>query len=598
MKFWALLGVGLALILAWGPAGAVDQPLQPQEQEPLRGIVLLLDEQTPLEPGQERVALLVVGINPGFHLNGPDPPLDWLKPTRLQFEDHPQVKVESVQFPEPAVRQFPFADKPLPIYEKMLIIRLGLKVDPEAAAGQVRLRARLEFQACTDKVCLEPSQRELSLILVVAAPGQGGGAAPQAGSPGQPREDQEPGPWTGRLWWLLLSTFLGGLALNLTPCVYPLIPITLAYFTGQSRTRSGLLALCGAYLLGLMATYTALGLAAALSGQILGAALQHPAVLVGVALILLALAGSMFGLYEFRLPGRLTRLGQAGAGRRGWMGSLFMGLTLGLVAAPCLGPFTLGVLTFVAQRGDPWLGTVVFASLSLGLGLPLAVLGFFSTSLSRRLPASGPWLVWIRGVLGAVLVILTLYLLRPLFGEAAWHWLIGLAAAAAAGWTYLSGRAVWRPARLGLGLAWLVLAGFFFAPLTQPLPAAWPHYSPQALEQARGRPAVIKFQADWCAPCRVLEKYFQQPEVLQLLEGVAHFKVDLTEATNEANQAVARQYLIRGVPTVAFLDTEGREIEELRLVGLAGPEELVRRLSRLLELSRAGEDQGKKPGGG
>jgi len=592
MKFRALLGVGLALILAWGLAGAADQPPQPQEQEPIRGIVLLMDEQAPLEPGQNRVALLVVGINPGFHFNGPDPPLDWLKPTRLLLEDHPQVKVESVQFPEPAVKQFSFADKPLPIYEKMLVIRLGLKVAPQAEAGEVRLGARLEYQACTDKVCLEPSQREFNLALVVVPPGS---ASPQAG---QPAEEEGAHPWTGKLWWLLLSTFLGGLALNLTPCVYPLIPITLAYFSGQSRTRSGLLALCGAYLVGLMATYTALGLVAALSGQILGAALQHPAVLIGVALILLALAGSMFGLYEFRLPNWLTRLGGAGAGRRGWIGSLLMGLTLGLVAAPCLGPFTLGALTFVAQRGDPWLGTVVFACLSLGLGLPLAVLGLFSTGLSRRLPASGPWLIWIRGVLGAVLVLLTVYLLRPLFGEAAWHWLIGLVAVAAAGWTYLSGRAVWRPARLGLSLAWLVLAGFLLAPLTQPLPSPWPHYSPQALEQARGRPAVIKFQADWCAPCRALEKYFQRPEVLKLLEGVAYFKVDLTEATNEANQAVARQYLVRGVPTVAFLDPQGREIEELRLVGLVGPDELVRRLTRLLELSRTGVDQGKKPGGG
>ena len=147
-----------------------------------------------------------------------------------------------------------------------------------------------------------------------------------------------------------------------------------------------------------------MGASAALSGRLMGSVLQHPVTLIGVSAMLLWLAGSMFGFVRVP-PARIPHpAGQRRAGRRGYTGSLLMGLTLGLVAAPCLGPFTLGALTMVAQSGEIYFGALVFGALSFGLGLPIVVLGLFSSSLTGRLPSSGVWMNWVKSLLGMVLV--------------------------------------------------------------------------------------------------------------------------------------------------------------------------------------------------
>ena len=182
--------------------------------------------------------------------------------------------------------------------------------------------------------------------------------------------------------WTLLGIFVGGMALNLTPCVYPLLPITVSYFGGKSGQGQGRLLVHGLfYLVGLALTNSTLGVAAALTGGLMGAMLQNPLVLLAVAVILVFFATSLFGFWELRLPGSLTQA--ASKSYAGYFGSLFMGLTLGLVAAPCIGPFVLGLLTWVASLGSPWLGFLVFFTLSLGLGLPLFILAMFSGSLEK-----------------------------------------------------------------------------------------------------------------------------------------------------------------------------------------------------------------------
>ncbi len=208
-------------------------------------------------------------------------------------------------------------------------------------------------------------------------------------------EATTPGPLSGwAILWTLLGIFVGGMALNLTPCVYPLLPITVSYFGGKSGQGQGRLLVHGLfYLTGLALTNSTLGVAAALTGGLMGALLQNPLVLITVAVVLVLLATSLFGFWELRLPGRLTQA--ASRSYAGYFGSLFMGLTLGVVAAPCIGPFVLGLLTWVASLGAPWLGFLVFFTLSLGLGLPLFILAMFSGSL-EKLPRSGEWMLWVR----------------------------------------------------------------------------------------------------------------------------------------------------------------------------------------------------------
>jgi thiol:disulfide interchange protein DsbD len=205
--------------------------------------------------------------------------------------------------------------------------------------------------------------------------------------------------------WTLLGIFAGGLALNLTPCVYPMIPITVSFFGGRagrdkpSQIKLVLHGIC--YLMGLALTNSTLGVVAALTGGLMGAMLQNPIVLAVVASVLVLFATSLFGLWELRMPGFLTQA--AGKSYSGYFGSLFMGLTLGVVAAPCIGPFVLGLLTWVTGMGNPCFGFLIFFILSLGLRLPLFVLALFSGQL-QRLPKAGGWMIWVRKLMGWTLV--------------------------------------------------------------------------------------------------------------------------------------------------------------------------------------------------
>ena len=193
------------------------------------------------------------------------------------------------------------------------------------------------------------------------------------------------------IYLTLLAIFMGGLALNLTPCIYPLIPITISYFGGKSEKIKGKTIIHGiVYIVGLAITNSLLGLSAALSGGIIGFALQKPLVLIFVTSVIVAMALSFFGLWELRLPVWLTRV--ASKNYAGFFGTFFMGLTLGIVATACLGPFILGLLIYVGQRGDPFLGFLYLFVLSIGLGLPLSILAIFSGD-KVRLPKSGDLII-------------------------------------------------------------------------------------------------------------------------------------------------------------------------------------------------------------
>lgn len=374
----------------------------------------------------------------------------------------------------------------------------------------------------------------------------------------------------------LLGVFLGGIALNLTPCVYPLIPITASYFGGRSDAgeRQGHLLVHGfLYILGLAVMNSAVGVSAAFTGRLMGSFLQHPAVLIFVSAVMLLMALSFFGLWEIRLPGFLRSA--VSKSPTGYAQSFFMGLTLGIVAAPCIGPFIIGLLTMVAQRGDPLFGFLVFFTLSVGLGLPLLVLSIFAGNLSR-LPRSGEWLLWIRMLFGWTMLAMAVYFVKPLIP---WHdagtcllSLIGLAAAVHLGFTSGIGgnqKSFVRIKRV-FGVLLIGLSVFLAASHVLRGPGvAWQAFSEDAYAKAltAGKPMIVDFYADWCTPCRELEtKTFHDKVVVKESERFSMIKVDLTREAGPSVTRFLRRHDVRGVPTVIFLDREGNEIRALRLV--------------------------------
>ena len=538
----------------------------------------LLAPLRPVRPGQSLTLTVRMEIARGWHVNSARPTLDYLIPTRLVFLDPAPVWVDDIAYPPGAMVTLKFAGEALSVYEGSTVLRATVRPRPDGPSGVRDLKARLTYQACDDTTCLPPETVEFAVPLRVEGEPVAGAAAPlrpaagpdegNAGGADIARVRQEQG-----LLVLLGVVFLGGLALNLTPCVYPVMPVTISFFAGQAAAGWGRrVALPALYVLGMAVTYSALGVVAGLSGGLLGSALQNPGVVGGLVALFVVMALWMFGLFDLRLPAWASRVG---GGRRGAAGALVMGLTMGLVAAPCIGPFVVGLLAFVGATGDPILGFWLFFVMALGLGLPTLLLGIFSGALAS-LPRSGVWLIFAKKVMGVALLGVALYFAQPFLADRTLGW-AGLALALGAGLYLglfdrtLAGARRFLAVRLVTGVAVVAAGAWLTLPLVQAKPAlAWEPYDHGALARAsvEGRPTIIDFSADWCLPCRELERFtFTDPSVIDEAARFRLLKADLTQFESAPVSQIRDRFDVIGVPTIVFLDSGGQERRELRLFG-------------------------------
>ncbi|MFC0445694.1 protein-disulfide reductase DsbD [Pseudidiomarina halophila] len=394
------------------------------------------------------------------------------------------------------------------------------------------------------------------------------------------------------LIWLLGIFLLAGIGLAFTPCVLPMYPILSTIIMGpQKRLSTGrAFTLSFAYVQGMALTYSLLGIVVAMAGLRFQAMLQHPVVLVILAVLFIALALSMLGVYNLQLPGKWQNyLNQMSQRQRGGAHrSVFvMGALSGLIASPCTTAPLSGALLFIAQTGDLTVGASVLYALSLGMGIPLIL---FGTTGGKLLPKAGPWMNIIKRAFGVVLLAVAVLFIERLLPVhlADWLWVVFISLSA----LFLISSTL-RDSEGAAGIAmsslWLILAAWL-------LVLWWPQGEHQrlpfvkvdsvtAIEQqlasARDDQLVmLDLYADWCVACKEFERYtFSNPEVQDALSDAVLLQADVT-ANTASNNEILQRYRVVGLPTILFF-RNGEAIEQARIAGFLDAQAFLKHLQEL-----------------
>jgi len=530
-------------------------------------------------PGSEVKLAVKVNIEDGWHMNSNKPYEDYLIPSELSI-DTTYFKIKSISYPKPHDFKFSFSDKALSVYKGEVYIGALIQASKDIQPGEYKLIVNLDYQACNDRSCLAPTSTQDTLNVIIADKQSVVNEINQdifknidlsysALSGGTNNDDNIISSTFegGGLFLGLLFVFLGGLALNLTPCVYPLIPITIGYFGGQSEGSTSKLFLMGLlFLIGMAVTYSVIGVVTALTGSVFGSLLQNTFVILGIVLIFIILSLSMFGVYEFKLPDSWVQ--KVGGARQGYFGAFFMGLTMGIVAAPCIGPFVIGLVTYVAAKGDPYFGFLLFFVLAVGLGFPYLFLAVFSGKI-KQLPRAGEWMDGVKHVFGFILIGMAIYFLLPLLSASFRGYILPAYMIFVALWLLFIEKLAnsikgFRIFKIIFSVLLLAVAIYEFIP-EQKNSIDWKPYTEDAIPQnIETSGVIIDFYADWCIPCKELDAYtFSDSKVIEASKNFYAFKADMTKSLSDEVEALRNKYKIIGVPTVLILDSKGNEVKRI-----------------------------------
>lgn len=389
-----------------------------------------------------------------------------------------------------------------------------------------------------------------------------------------------------------LAAFGSGLLVSLTPCVYPMVAVTVSVFGARqvsSRFQGAMLS--AAFVAGIVAMFVPLGVVAGLTGSLAGAVLQNQWVVIGISTLFLIMAASMFGAFELDLPSGLkNRLAQVGGA--GYMGAFVLGLACGPIAAPCTGPFLTGILAWITKTQSATMGGLAMGAFALGLGVPFFVVGAFAI----QLPKSGAWMVHIKSALGLILVIVALYFLNTVFpslGSIARPTPTFLAITGAIAIGGLLAGAVHKSfdggtadkVRKGIGIAATSVSAFLFVVgMTIPEQTlTWEKIPLQAAKvraASQRKPLLVDFTAAWCGACKELDKLTFSAELVRREAGrFVAVKVDATEDDDPMVESTLEEHDVVGLPTVVLYDSSGAEA--MRYTDFVGPEQFLSALQKV-----------------
>lgn len=548
-----------------------------------------------VEQGETITVDLTLTVKSGWHINSNKPNDDFLIPSVISAKAT-GIKLINIKYPQAHELKLSFSEEPVSVYEGIVNAALTFKADKEVKVGKQNVIVTLEYQACNDVSCMPPTETTTNFEVEVVENNKlmdeendGSQTEKFSSTDTVKTEVVNPTPVNGGdssiastlessgLFLSLIFIFLAGLALNLTPCVYPLIPITIGYFGGQAEGKTSRLVMLGLlYMLGMALTYSVVGVVTSLSGAVFGTLLQNPIVIIGIVLLFVALALSQFGVYEFKLPD--SWVAKAGGAKGGGYGAFFMGLTMGIVAAPCIGPFVLGLVTYVAAKGDPLYGFLMFFVLALGLGFPYLLLAIFSGKI-KSLPRAGLWMEGVKHIFGFLLIGMAFYFLDPILPKNFQGYLLPIFGIIAALILLFVDKTAndakgFKTFKIIFSVLVLAVSAYALKP-NENLEPEWKKFSIVNYEASlnNNERMVIDFYADWCIPCKELDALtFSDERVLNEFNRFTVYKVDMTK-NNETNELLRKKFNVIGMPTVLIIDSKGNETK--RLTGFVNADEFL-----------------------
>ncbi|AZZ35822.1 thiol:disulfide interchange protein [Bdellovibrio sp. qaytius] len=543
-----------------------------------------------LQEGQIKSARITMSMPKNFHAYADQFKILNIQPDKFQIG---QLKLK------PEVEFFDKYTKKnrMGLFEKGEI-ELQIESPEKVSSKMEKLMFDLKYQLCSDQVCYLPQTKTITIDVNFTQMKE----APENASMSMFSAGTIENQLSKNFYLTFLLVFLAGILTSFTPCIFPMIPITLSILGNDAHEKSRVQNIMRSvfYVLGIAVTYSSLGVLAALTGAIFGQALANKWVVASMVGLFVLMALSMWGAFELQVPAFIRN--RFGTGKsHGYVGAFFMGMVAGIVASPCVGPVLVSILSFVSTTQSAFLGFSLLFTYALGLGLIFIAIGA-SSQILKKLPRSGPWMEFIKFSLGLMMILVALYYLKFVIPMEYWIIVLGLTFLAISIWQGAFHFQKKHPYRQGLFIIvfvaslTLTLLSVFKRDYVSPvfnnktedvteLLIKWTPYSESYVAQAKAenQPVMLDFFAEWCAACHELdEKTYTNPEFIELSKNFKLVKIDATEDTPAVKQ-ILEKYKIKGLPTVVFINKQGDILSELTFTQYLDWKDLKPKMVKALE---------------